>query len=138
MKSLSAMMVPSAAAWIEYPGCPGFEVQLAHLTKDELMKIRDKSTTPKMNRKTRQMEDEVDSDLFQSLYIEAVIKNWRGLKLKYLNKFVVTNIGDDDPEEELEFSIENAETFMKNAVSFDSWVSDAIEDLENFTTSSSG
>lgn len=135
MPSLSKMIVPSATAWVEYPGCPGFEVQLAHLTRDELMKIRENATSLKRNRKTRQMEEEVDSDLFQSMYIQAVLKNWRGFKLKYLNKFVVTNLGDEDPESELEFTPEDAEVFMKNASDFDAWVGETLEDLDLFTKS---
>lgn len=133
---LATMIIPSKTVWMEYPGTPDFEVQLAHLTKDELMKLREKSLNKKLNRKTRQMEEEVDSDLFQSLYISAVIKDWKGLKLKYLNKFVPTDIGAEDEDSELEFSQDNAEVLMKNASDFDNWITDVLEDIENFTKSS--
>lgn len=133
---LSKMIIPSATAWVEYPGLPGLEVELAHLTKDELMKMREKAMTKKMNRKTRQLEDEVDSDFFQKMYIAAVLKDWRGFKLKYLNKFVPTNLSGEDEESELEFSDSNAEALMKNASDFDNWVTDVLEDVEVFTKSS--
>ena len=42
---LSKIVLPSKEATIEYPGFPGFEVTLAYLTRDELMKLRDKATT---------------------------------------------------------------------------------------------
>ena len=133
---LGTMMVPSATVWSEYPGISGFKVQLAHLTRDELQQIRKKSTNKKVSRKTRGVEEEVDSDLFQDLYISAVIKDWEGLKLKYLHKFIPVNIGSQDPEEELEYSEDNARNLMKNSTDFDNWVSTEIEDVEAFTKSS--
>ena len=130
--SLAKMIIPSKTAWMEYPGLPGFEVQLAHLTRDELMKIRKKAVTLKPNRQ-RGMEEEVDSDLFQSLYIAAVIKDWRGLKHKYLPKLVPSDISAVDPESEVEYTPEDAEVLMKNASDFDTWVSAMLEDVELFT-----
>ncbi|GAF93175.1 unnamed protein product, partial [marine sediment metagenome] len=110
---LGQMIVPSKTVWCEYPGVSGFEVQLAHLTRDELMKLRSKSMNKKISRKTRGMEEEVDSELFQDLYISAVIKDWKGLKLKYLEKFFPVNIGAQDPEELLDFTDDNARSMMK-------------------------
>lgn len=133
--SLAKMIIPSKTTWSEYPGLPGFEVQLAHLTRDELMKIRKKALNNKINRKTRAIEEEVDSDLFQSLYIAAVIKDWKGLKYKYLPKLVPTDISGVEEEDELPYSQEDAETLMKNAADFDNWVSSVLEDIENFTQS---
>lgn len=133
---LANLIVPSKTVWSEYPGLEGFEVQLAYLTRDELVKIRNKSKTNKISRKTRAVEEEVDSDLFQNLYMKAVIKDWKGLKFKYLNKLVPADLTGIDPEEELEFSQDNAEVLMKNASGFDDWVSGVIEDVENFTQDS--
>jgi len=59
---LSKLMVPISTTEVDYPGMPGFVVTLSYLTKDELMKIRDKCTSQKLDRKTRQMKEEVDND----------------------------------------------------------------------------
>ena len=37
------------------------------------------------------------------------------------------------PDDELPFTQENSELLMKNATSFDTWVTDNVGDLENFT-----
>lgn len=135
--SLAKLIVPSKTVWSEFPGCPGFEVQVAYLTKDELLKIRSRAITNKVNRKTRAVEEEVDSDLFQSLYIKAVIKGWKGLQYKYLRKLVPVDLSDvEDETLELEYNQEDAEVLMKNAPSFDNWISGVIDDVENFTQSS--
>jgi hypothetical protein len=45
----------------------------------------------------------------------------------------LVDISSLDPEDELEFSQDNAETLMKNAGDFDTWVTEVTGDLENFT-----
>jgi len=131
---LSTLIVPISKTSIEYPGCPDFWVELAYLTKDELMKLRDKCTSQKLDRKTRQMKEDVDSDLFQKLYIEAIVVGWKGLKISYLKSMIPVNLsGIEDIEAEVEFSPENAELLMKNGVDFDNWVTSVLDDVENFT-----
>jgi hypothetical protein len=136
MSILAKLIVPSKTVWAEYPGLKGFEVQIAYLTRDELMKLRSKCLNNKVNRKTRAIEEEVDSDLFQTLYIQAVIKDWRGLKYKYLPKLVPTDISSVKEDDELPFGQEEAELLMKNSSDFDSWISNMLEDVQNFTKSS--
>ena len=43
------------------------------------------------------------------------------------------DIKDLDPSDELVFTHENAETMMRNANDFDTWVTETVGDLENFT-----
>ena len=66
-------------------------------------------------------------------YVKAVIKGWKGLKYSYLEELLLVDISSLDPEDELLFSQENAETLMKNAADFDTWVTEVTGDLENFT-----
>jgi len=134
---LAKLIVPISTTKIDYPGMPGFEVELAYLTKDELMKLRDKCTTQKLDRKTRQMKEEVDSDLFQEMYINSILIGWTGLKYKYLKSMLPVDLSDvEDEEEELEYSEDNAQLLMKNGVDFDSWVTSVLDDVEVFTKSS--
>jgi len=124
---LAKLVVPISYATIEYPGFPDFSVKLAYLTKDELMKLRDKCTTQKLDRKTRAMKEDVDSDLFQEIYINAIIKGWTGLKYKYLKSMLPVDLSDvEDEEDELEFSEANAQLLMKNGVDFDNWVKEDL------------
>jgi hypothetical protein len=131
---LQSLIVPSKEVTVEYPGFEGFEVVLAYLTRDELMKLRKKATTTKLNRKTRQMDEEVDSDLFQEIYIKAVLKQWTGFKFKYAAKLLpITLPSNQDMEEELEFSTNNAVALMRNSPDFDNWVTEVLDDVQNFT-----
>lgn len=133
---LANILVPSKTVEMEYPGAPDFNVSVAYLTRDELMKIRERCTTQKFNKKTRQPEDDVDSDLFQDLYIKAVIRGWSGFKYKYVLKMLPVNPEGLDLEDELEYSEGNAVVLMKNCTDFDNWITSQLEDVGNFTKSS--
>lgn len=136
---LTKLIVPISTTKVDYPGHPGFEVELAYLTKEELMKLRDKCVTHKLDRKTRQMKEDLDSDLFQEVYINAILKGWDGLKYKYLRSMIPVDLSDipedeyKDGDGELEYSEANAQALMKNGVDFDNWVTSVLDDVENFT-----
>ena len=87
----------------------------------------------KFNRKTRGFEEQLDEDKFLVEYVKAVIKGWSGLKYSYLEELLLVDIGAQNPEDELSYNQENAETLMKNAADFDTWVTEVTGDLENFT-----
>lgn len=131
--SLASLMTPSKTVSIDFPGYSGFVVDLCFLAREELLKLRKKCVVTKFNKKTHQPEEDLDDEKFLKEYTKAVIKNWTGLKYRYLEEFLLVDIDDLDPENELVFTQENAELLMKNAASFDTWVTETAGDLENFT-----
>ena len=48
---LKSLLVDSKTTWAEFPGLDGFEVELANLSRKELVALRKKCTTNKFNRK---------------------------------------------------------------------------------------
>lgn len=131
--SLKTLLVPSKALEVEYPGMPDFKVQVAFLSRETLQAIRKKST--KTSFKNRQAVEELNDDLFLELYVKASLKGWDGLKLKYLEQLAPVDLTGQDPEAELEYSEENALYLMKNSSNFDSFISEQVTDLGNFSTS---
>jgi hypothetical protein len=128
---LKTLLVSTKSAEVEYPGLSGFKVSLNFLSREELVKIRKKAT--KITWKNRQQSEELNEDLFLSLYVQNTIKGWKGLKLKYLSQLApvdLTNI--KDTEAELDYSEENALSLMKSSSEFDSFVSETVSNLENF------
>lgn len=132
--SLKSLLVSSKTVQMEYPGLPGFKVDLSFLSRDTLVNIRKKAT--KVTFKNRQTVEELNDDLFLQLYVDASVKGWSGLKLSYLEQLCPVDLSGQDPEDFLEFSSENALFLMKNSVNFDSWVSEQVVELGNFQNSS--
>ena len=134
--SLKSLMTPSKTVEFDYPGCEGFKISLCYLAREELVKLRNRCVTQKFNKKTRSYEEEMDDDKFLEEYTKAVIKGWKGFKLGYAKNLLL--LGELTPEQEnteLEFTQENVEVLMRNAGDFDTWVTEMVGDLENFTKS---
>ena len=133
--SLKTLLVPSKAVEVEYPGMPGFLIDLAFLSRETLLGIRKKST--KTSFKNRQPVEEFNEDLFLQLYVQASVKGWSGFKLSYLEQLAPVDLTGQDLSNELEFSEENALFLMKNSSNFDAFVSEQVSDLGNFSKTSS-
>ena len=132
--SLASLMTPSKTVTLDFPGCPDMTVDLCYLAREELLKLRKKCVTTKFSKKTRQPEEELDEEKFLTEYCKAVIKGWKGLKFRYLEELLLVDISELDSEDSLPFTQENAELLMKNANDFDTWVTETVGDLENFTS----
>lgn len=133
--SLKTLLVPSKSVQVEYPGMPGFVVDLAFLSRETLLNIRKKST--KTTFKNRQAADEFNEDLFLQLYVENAVKGWTGFKLSYLEQLAPVDLKGQNMEDTLEYTAENALYLMKNSSNFDAFVSEQVTDLGNFSTTNS-
>lgn len=132
--SLKSLLVPSKSVTVEYPGMPGFEVELAYLSRETLMNIRKKAT--KTTFKNRQAAEDLDEKLFLKLYSDSAVKGWKGFKLSYLEQLAPIDISGKNPEDEFEYSPEEALELMKASSDFDSFVSETVTQLSNFPNSS--
>ena len=138
MLELKNLILPEKTVTIEFPECPGFMIDLTFLGKDELQKLQERCTKKKLDHRTRRVYPELDEEEFLSEYVRSTIKGWKGLRFKYLQKFVLVNDDVDiEAEDTIEYSHENALNMIKNSSLFDGWVSDITTDLANFTQSNS-
>jgi hypothetical protein len=135
--SLATLMTPSKTVTMDYPGIDGFKVDITYLAREELLKLRNRCLKQKFNKKTRQFEEELNDDRFLTEYVKGVIQSWSGLKYSRLEELLLVDVSHLSPDDELPFSQENAELLMKNAPDFDTWVTETVSDLENFTDSKS-
>ena len=129
---LKELMIDTKTAWMEFPGCDGFEVEVVNLARKELLALRKRCVKTKFNRTTHQAEEELDENKFIHEFTKATIKNWKGFKLKYLEDLLLVDLSGNDPETELEWNQENAEELVQNSSDFDNWVNEVIFDLANF------
>jgi hypothetical protein len=126
-------MTPSKTVLIDFPGYIGMSVELTYLAREELVKLRKRCVSTKFDKKTRQPEEVLDEDKFLTEYVKSVVKGWSGLKYRYLEELLLVDVGELDLDDELVYTQENAELLMKNSNDFDTWVTETVGDLENFT-----
>ncbi len=129
---LQDLMCDVKTAWIEFPGCPGFEVKVANLSRKELIALRKRCVQTKFDRKTRQPEEILNEEKFIREFSEATIKDWKGLKLKYLEDLLLVDLGDNASNTTLPYDADQAEILVQNSTEFDTWVNEVVFDLANF------
>jgi hypothetical protein len=130
--NLKNLIVDTKVVSVDFPGLDGFSVDIAYLSRATLIKLRAKCVTTKFNRKTRQPEEDFNLEMFNDLFVAEAIKGWKGLKLKYLESFLVVDLGGQDLETELEYNAENAQLLLKSSSDFDSWLTEVLNDLDTF------
>ena len=131
-------MVDSKAVWIDFPGLSGFSVEVANLSRKELMNLRKRCTSQKFDRKTRQLIETLDEDKFVVEFAEASIKNWKGLTVEHLETLLLIDTENQDPSAEVDYSKDNAEVLVTNSSEFDTWLNEVVFDLDNFRTGAKG
>lgn len=135
--NLTSIVSPTKDTQVEVPGYPGFVVSVRYLSREEMVKLRKRATKQRFDRKTRQPVEDLDEDLFLSLYVESIIRGWEGLKLRYLVDLMPIDVGTNDLEATVAYDKENALALMKNSAEFDTFITETTGDLQNFTKSSS-
>ena len=129
---LKKLMVDTKAVWVDFPGLPGFEVEVANLARKELNGLRKRCTGQKFDRKSRAVTEALDEDKFVTEFTLATVKNWKGLTLENLSSLLLIDTAGQNPTKELEYSIENAETLVSSSTEFDTWLNEVVFDLDNF------
>ena len=132
MSLIKKLMVTEKVTEVEFPDIDGFKVQLCYVGRDRMMKIRNQALVYKFNKRTRQREEEVDNDKFLEAYADAVIKGWSGLTVRALATLLPIDTAGADPEEEVEYSADDALLLLKNSTIFDQFVTDSLNNFEVF------
>lgn len=129
---LTDLLVETKSAWVDFPGCPGFQVEVCNLSRKELVNVRKRCVAQKFDRKSRAMLEDLDEDRFVKEFTKATVVGWRGLKLDYLQDLVLVDIGDNDPQLTVDYSPEQAEALVQSSTEFDNWLNEVVFDLANF------
>jgi len=135
---LKKLMVDTKNVWVDFPGLPGFSVEVANLSRKELNGLRKKCTVSKFDRKTRAVVENLDEDKFVTEFAKSTLKNWKGLTLEHLQTLLLIDTDGQDMSKELEFNEENAETLVSSSTEFDTWLNEVVFDLENFRADPKG
>jgi hypothetical protein len=133
MSKIGSLLVKDTSTWVEFPDIDGFEVNICFIPREELLKIRSSSLTYRFNKRTRQREEELDSEKFLENYAKKAIGGWKGLKIKHLPYLLPVDISSMNPEESIPYSEEEALQLLKNSPVFDQFITDTMNDFEQFS-----
>lgn len=135
---LKSLMVDTKAVWVDFPGLPGFEVEVANLSRKELNSLRKRCIVQKFDRKTRGVVETLDEDKFITEFTHATVKGWKGLTLSHLSTLLLIDVADDQLDTELEYNASNAEVLVSSSTEFDTWLNEVVFDLDYFRSGGKG
>lgn len=135
MKNLSIanLVLDIKTVEFEFPRYPEFKITLAHLSKAEEIKLREKSLVTKHDKESGFPYTEVDSELFLRNFAEKTVVGWKGLTYAVLAQMVLIDESKiEDLSEEVEFNLDNAIALLTNSKVFDNWVTQTLGKIDNF------
>jgi hypothetical protein len=137
MSLIKNLMIGEKVVEVEFPDSDAFYVSLSYLSREKLLKIRNRAMVVKFNKRSRQREEEIDNDKFLEEYAREVVKGWRGLTLRELSRILPVETAGQDLTKEIPYSEEDALELLRNSTIFDQFVTDSMNDFEAWETEKS-
>ena len=75
--------------------------------------------------------EKLDIELFNTMFIRSCVLGWSGLTMDTLSKFVLIGT-PENPDEEVPFSVENAEFLLSSSELFDRFINETVSNLDIF------
>lgn len=132
MSMIKNLMINDKIIEVEFPDSDGFFVNLAYLSRDKLVKIRNRSLVVKFNKRSRQREEEVDNEKFLEEYARETIKDWRGLTIRELARIMPIETANANLDQQVPYTEEDALALLQGSPIFDQFVTDCMNDFELF------
>jgi len=137
MSLIKNLMIGEKIVEVEFPDSDNFYVSLSYLSREKLLKVRNRAMVVKFNKRSRQREEEIDNDKFLEEYAREVVKGWRGLTLRELSRILPVETAGQDLTKEIPYSEEDALELLRNSTIFDQFVTDSMNDFEAWETEKS-
>lgn len=107
---------------IEYPEIPGFEVEIAFVGKQHMIKIVESCTKRTWNREERRIEEELDRKKVAEHWANNVVLSWKGLTCTGFKKLYPIDVPEDKKNALVESTVENRIAVLWNCADFENWV----------------
>lgn len=130
---LKDIIVNTKSVEVEFPGLKGFVLTISAVSREVSRKLKTDSEVTKIDPKLRVPVTEMDEDKFVESFAKVAIKGWKGFKYEYLKELLLVDESQiEDPEAMVDFNQENVIELIKHSQIFDSWINDAVFDIERF------
>lgn len=130
--SLAKVVLDSKAVTFDYPNKEGFKVELTYITTSKYAELRKECMDSKLDNLGYPVES-LNTDKWNKLFCEKTISGWSGLTYRIVaDLMLIDESAIEDMDEEIPYSVENAEYLLKYSKAFDAWVNARISDMSNF------
>lgn len=130
--NIKDLAVVTKTAHVDFPGIPGFKLEIAAISREVSKKLKESSEITKIDPKLKMSVKEIDEDTFILKFAEAAIKGWSGLKVKHIEELMLVELNGADLDDDVPYNTENACDLLRNSPTFDSWVNEMVFDITRF------
>ena len=130
MKNIKDLVIAEKIVEQAFPGIPTFKIRLKYQGRQAIRELAKKAMVHSIGPDMKKTE-QLDVDLFNKLFVGSCVLGWTGLTMENLSKLVLIDT-PEKPEEEVGFSIENAEFLLSASEAFDRFINATVNDLDSF------
>lgn len=130
---LKDIIVSTKTVDVEFPGLEGFSVKIAAVSREVSRKLKEDSEISKIDPRLKIAVTELDEDKFMTLFANAAVKGWKGLKFKHMSELLLVDQSKiEDLEAEVPYNQENVVELLKHSQIFDSWINEQVFSIDRF------
>ncbi|AQT25283.1 hypothetical protein PR1_141 [Providencia phage vB_PreS_PR1] len=133
MIDLKKVALETKEAEVEYLGIPGFIIRVRHVSRTRSQEILEKCQVPQMENGMIVGYEQDDAKFVKELASAAVV-GWKGLTVEGVEKLMLVDLVDQDPDTIVEYSPDNAEQLLKSSRSFLTFINETVFRIDSFRT----
>ena len=133
MIDLKKVALETKEAEVEYLGISGFFIKVKHVSRMKSQEILEKCQVPIMENGMIVRYEQDDSKFVKEL-AKAAIEGWKGLTVAGVEKLMLVDLRDQDPDTIVEYSADNAEQLLQSSRSFLNFINDTVFRIDSFRT----
>jgi hypothetical protein len=114
-------LLKGVSVWKELDGVPGFEVNVAYVSKQQMIRIYETCTHRIYKKDAKEFVEELDREKVSKLWAEKVVIGWRGLTMEKFQRFFPAEVSDKEKNELVEPTLENRIALLWNSTEFENW-----------------
>jgi len=118
---IDSTVMKGVSIWKAYDGLPGFEVNLAYVSKQHMIQIFETCSVRTWDRESRQFIEKADREKVAKHWAKKVVLGWRGLTLEKFQKLFPIEVLPEQRTLEVEPSEENRIALLWNSADFENW-----------------
>lgn len=131
--NIASLVLDHKSMEFPFKGAEGFKVTLNYTTAEKYAAIRKECVTTKLDEDSGYPVEVVDPDKWSHEFCKQTVTSWTGLTYGILASIMLINESAiEDLDEEVEYTVENAEMLLKHSKEFDTWVNSKITNLQFF------
>lgn len=132
MINLKTIAVNTKEVDVAYPGIDGFVLTVRYISRPKSKEIL--AGAQKNVLVNGRAVQELDTDKFNHDFVTNAIVGWKGLTIGGLDKLMLIDTEGLDPNDPVEFNIDNAMTLMESSQAFEDFINSTVFSLDQFRT----